>query len=343
MPWLPHCSAGMCYYHMVVHRGHPFLSPLRMARVCQKLMLDYSGQAVLVQLLGSSSSALRESAADSLLVLAATADHLSHRKLLGPTANASGSSTPSYTPKSRPVPHDGMELMPCRYHDSDHCPFDFEILLHQNGTETAQHRSGTQQTVCLPVHRAVLMEASEVFAVMLGGQYLESGLKEVLLKNVHPQAFRSIVHHMYGCGWLCTEATADLQASSHDLSCDRSDISDSTMAAVTSNFELQNEHVYVLHTLRCLAAASQFLLSSLCGECERQAAAYFSTASVVPLFMFAQLHQSCWLAEDCVKYIVGLPPSLQRRLCLLELASCGEGDTALDMVQRLITAQLLTS
>lgn len=306
-------------------------------------MLDYSGQAILVQLLGSSSSPLRDSAADSLLVLAATADHLFHRKLLGPTANTSGASTPSHTPKSHPVPRVGMEPTTCRYHDSDHCPFDFEVLLHQNGTETARHGSGTQQTVCLPVHRAVLMETSEVFAVMLGGHYLESGLKEVLLKNVHPQAFRSIVHHMYGCGWLCTKATADLQASSHDLSCDHSNISDSTMAAVISNFELHNERVYVLHTLRCLAAASQFLLSSLCGECERQAATYLSTASVVPLFMFAQLHQSCWLAEECVKYVVGLQPSLQRRLCLLELASCGEGDNALDMLQRLVTGQLQTS
>lgn len=231
----------------------------------------------------------------------------------------------------------------CRYHDSDHYPFDFEVLLIQNSTKTAQHGSGTQQTIRLPVHRTVLMEASEVFNVMLGRHYLESGYREVLLKDVHPQAFRSILHHIYGCGWLCTEVTADFLASSHDQSCDHSNISDSIVAAVSSNFDLPNEHVQVSHTLRCLATASQFLLSSLCGECEREAATYLSKASVVPLFMFSQLHQSCWLAEECMRYVTGLPPSLQRRLCLLELAHCGEGDTALDMLQRLVTAQLQTS
>lgn len=333
-------------------------------------MLDYGGQAVLAQLLlVSPSPVLRDMAADSLLALVSTTDHLVHWKLRGlnnsgPAPDVVTAASPtcsihcpilgSNTPPCLVVSlfHTGMEpgrsARACRYHDSDHCPFDFVVLLQRYETRTVQHGSRTEQTVRLPVHKSVLMEASEVFNVMLGGYYIESGYSEVFLKDIQPQAFRSVLHHMYGCGWLCKEAIADHMVStieSHDQSCDQQEsfnISDSIMAAVSSNFDLPNEHADVLHTLRCLATASQFLLGSLGGECERRAARFLSVTTVVPLFVFSQLHQSCWLAEECVRYVVSQPPSLQRRSCLLELASCAEGTTALDMLQRLVRTQLLT-
>ena len=307
-------------------------------------MLDYNGQSVLTQLISSPSSpSLTVSAADSLLALASTARLALHRKLYGPRLNDITSPVCTHGPISgSPSPDSGMERgQTCRYQDSDHCPFDYMVILHQNGTGTSRHGSGTEQLVKLPVHREVLMEASEVFSGMLGGHFIESCTSEVVLKDVDPQAFRSVLHHMYGCGWLCKEAVKCLSHDlSHDQSCDLENISDSTMAAVSSNFDLPSEHSDVMHTLRCLATASQFLLGSMCRECERHAATFLATSTVVPLFLFSQLHGSCWLAEECVRYMVGLPPSLQRRECLLELASSVEGDTALEMVERLVATQL---
>ena len=315
-------------------------------------MVDYDGQKVLAQLLATPSSTLRGVAADALLALASTSDLVLHRKLRHPPLNSSGSDitmttspgchTPICTVPGSPLclSPAGMECRPssveCRYRDSDHRPFDYVVVLHQNGTRTAEYGSETD-TIRMPVHKAVLMEASEVFNGMLGGHFIESDKSEVCLKEVHPQAFRSVLHHMYGCGWRCKEAT---NTKSRDQSCVQQNVSDSIMAAVSSNFDLPNEHADVLHTLRCLATASQFLLGSLCGECERRAASFLSPATVVPLFLFSQLHQSCWLAEECVRHVVSLPPSLQRRMCLLELAQCAEGDTALDMLQRLTATQL---
>ena len=345
-------------WHFSAGSGLSVLIPLyRVPRVCQRLMLDYQGQAVLVQLMAS--SALRDLAADSLLALASTAGQLTHRKGRGLTLNSAGyapdtSAAAGETgtrrdpspPRRLPAALTGVEpgQTVCRYHDSDHCPFDFVVVLSQPGAGAGQ-TSGS--VVRLPVHRNVVMEASEVFRVMLGGHYLESGSSEVFLKDVHPQAFRSIVHHMYGCGWLCGKATSDLvtpSAESHDQSGDQQDccdVTDSTIAAVSLNFDLPSEQAAVSHTLRCLATASRFLLSSLCGESERQAAGLLSRATAVPLFLFSQLHQSCWLAEQSVRCVVGLPPSLPRRACLLQLAASAEGDTAMDMLQRLVSTQLL--
>ena len=328
----------------------------RVPRVCQRLMVDYNGQKVLVQQLATPSPALRGVAADALLVLASTADLVIHRKLRHPPLNSSGSDTAMTTSPGCHTPRGpvlepslflsptGMECRPrpmaCRYHDSDHCPFDYVVMLHWNGTKMAEYGTGTQHTVRMPVHKTVLMEASEVFNGMLGGHFIESGKSEVILRDVHPLAFQSVLHHMYGCGWQCKEATSFIHSKSHDQSCDQQNVSDSIMAVVSSNFDLPDERADVLHTLRCLGTASQFLLSSLCSECERRAASFLSPATAVPLFLFSQLHQSCWLAEECVRHVVALPPSLQRRSCLLELAQCAEGDTALDMLQRLIATQL---
>lgn len=305
-------------------------------------MLDYGGQAMLAQLIASSSSSLRDSAADSLLALASTARLALQRKFLGSRLHASDITSPLCGPIPRSPSWDsGLERgRTCRYRDSDHHPFNYVVVLPQNGIGASQHGTQTEKPVRLPVHRTVLMEASEVFSGMLGGHFMESCSSEVVLRGVHPQAFRSILHHMYGCGWQCQEATDHC---SHNQSCDQENISDSTLAAVSVNFDLPGEHADVIHTLRCLATASQFLLGSLCSECERHAATFLSVSTVVPLFLFSQLHGSCWLAEECVRYVVGLPPSLQRRTCLLDLASCVEGDTALDMLQTMVATQLQTT
>ena len=210
---------------------------------------------------------------------------------------------------------------------------------------TMGHGTGTELTVHLPAHRAVLMEASEVFCVMLGGHFLESAKSEVYLQNIHPHTFRSVLHHLYGCGWQCEEVLHHITPDEYQLH-DHKDISTSIISAVSSNFDLPHKKLEVWHTLCCLATASQFLLATLQGVCEMKAALLISQTTVVPLFLFSQLHGSCWLAERCVRHVMcsgSDRPSLQHRASLLELANCSQGDTVLDMVQRLISTQLLHS
>lgn len=306
-------------------------------RVCRKLMVGYNGQILLTQLLTSPPSwSLREWAAESLLALAATSNL--NTCLRYQTSSAVTISIPGSNPDIIPCQANGMACrQACRYCDYDHYTFDFEVLLNQNGIKTSQHGTETEPIIHMPAHKSVLMEASEVFNVMLGGHFLESNKSEVYLQNVHPQIFQSILHHLYGCGWLCDEALHHITPDDYQL-CNHDDISNSIISTIISNFDLPQEKMDVWHTLHCLATASQYLLDSLCSVCERQAALLISECTIVPLFLYSQLHGNCHLAEECVLYTM----CGQHRDCLLELASCSESDTAIDMIHRLISSQLHT-
>lgn len=318
-------------------------------------MLDYKGLEVLVDLTHSPSTTSQDMASDSLLALASTADHISQRRQqrsLSKEISHDGQLTPC---REQLVPfpfhtEQGQGSSVCRYKDTDHCPFDFTVRV-------AVGRDGSISR--LQLHRAVLMEASEVFGVMLGGHYLESSYSEVFLRDVHPLAFQSVLHHVYGCGWLCGDVVREVmregereeEGSAHSCMEESneqpqdteatSELTNSTVTAIRVYFDLPGERAAVTHTLRTLATASRFLLHDLCALCEGQAAGYLSPLNVVAMFTFSQLHQSCWLAEQCVRCVVGLPPSLQRRTCLQRLLSSAEGPTALDMIQRFISAQLV--
>lgn len=331
-------------------------------------MLDYKGLAVLLELMAFSPPRC-DMAAESLLALASIADHVAQKKGRSfPSLNYSATPNKSEDndlsslhPLMSPF-HTGLSLEPsstvCHYLDSDHCPFDMTIAVSAPGSRSTADQSGSTledsaTVVRLPVHSYVLQEASEVFKVMLGGCYLESDANEVFLRDVHPQSFKSILHHMYGCGWLCSELTQkalDECQDEHKCTDKRSrelsdyqeayDIIDSAIAAVVSHFELPREQAAVAYTLHSLVTASRFLLPKLCTQCERQAAAFLSPATVVAMFLFSQLNQSCWLSEQCVHYLLRLPPSLQRRSCLQALLGSPEGPTALDMIRKFIVEQL---
>ncbi len=320
-------------------------------------MLDYKGLDVLVDLTHSSSADLQDMASDSLLALASTVDLIGQRRQqrsISKEISHDGQLTPCREPVQSLVPfpfhtEQGQGSSVCRYKDSDHWPFDFTVAVCRDG-----------HTSHLQLHRAVLMEASEVFRVMLGGHYLESSYSEVFLQDIHPLAFQSVLHHVYGCGWLCGRVVGEVmregereerEISTHSCMEESNDhsketeatseLADSTITAISVYFDLPRERAAVTHTLRTLATAARFLLHDLCGLCEGQAAGYLSPLNVVAMFAFSQLHQSCWLAEQCVRCVVGLPPSLQRRACLQRLLSSAEGPTALDMIQRFISAQLV--
>ena len=359
---------------------------------------------MLLSLTDSASPSLQDMAADSLLALASIADQLCQRRdQLSTTVTACHS-------QGRPAfplhtgPENRQRPPVCRYQDSDHCPFDLTVVVIQGGgrrggqgggsssksgpLSQSAHGAGREHTSHntphstphttppsthsqhFPIHKDVLMDASEVFRVMLGGHYLESNLSEVFLHDVYPTAFRSVLHQIYGCGWMCEYVRGEMGDSvkrdtanqsdteepeqesmqgppldpsydpSHGCSMDISEITDSVIRAVTAGTRLQDRAV-VDHTLQTLATALRFLLHDLCVLCESHAARHLSLTNMVAMFVFSQLHQSCWLAEQCVRYVVDHTPSPQRRQCLQELLSCSEGPTALDMLSRFITTPLV--
>ena len=303
-------------------------------------MVDYKAQELLLQLLTHTSSYLREAAADSILALGSSVTDLR------PTHDMVATSLSSHlTDSYLSCLHSGVSCKErCCYRDYDHYPFDYVMKLDRHGTGAEQSGSGTGQ-IELPTHRDVLMEASDMFAVMLGGHFLESGRAEVYLRDVHPQAFLSLLHHVYGCGWQCRDALTTSGEGSHDVSHDLNHTSsNSLIAAVLSNADLPSQQAgELMHTLHCLETASRFLLDPMRESCERHASYFISTATVVPLFLFAQLHSCDWLARECVRCLLSLPPSPLSQACLLELASCPEATAALSLLQSLMSTRLHTT
>lgn len=295
----------------------------------------------------TSSSDLRDSAADSFLKLAFSADMMRPQELLNLIFPFSPPKAP--TEPNLSCPYSGVGCKPrCRYRDYDHCPFDYSVKLdrhgtqtQQNGMETKQCETGTQHIYFL-AHRAVLAGASEVFNVMLGGGFMESCGSEVHLKDVHPWAFLSLLHHVYGCGWDCQEASEAWDQEDHSHN-DLSDISSSLIAAVISKDTCVFSHPYILRTLRCLETASRFLLDSMRQRCERRAATLITMPTLVPLFLFSQLHGSVVLAEKCLQRLLFSRPSSESRTVLLQLASCPEATAALALAQKLISSKLHTT
>ena len=306
----------------------------RARRVLKRQMIDFRGQGILIDLVTSSSD-LPESAADSLLSFTYSLETPTAQELLSLIFPLLPDPQPptETSPTDLACRHSGVGCAPrCRYHDYDNTPFDYSVKLDRHGTGT--------EHVYLLAHRAVLMGASQVFNVMLGGHFLESGGSEVYLRGVHPTAFLSLLHHIYGCGWDCSGAmeTRLPEDGSHD---DQSDISSSLISAVVSNYDYN--HSKVLQTLRCLATASRFLLDSMRESCERQAASFVTMTTLVPLFLFSRLHGSVFLGEKCLRCLVFRPPSPARRICLLQLASCPESSAAMELLQSLVSSKLHTT
>lgn len=227
----------------------------------------------------------------------------------------------------------------CKYRDSDHCPFDLIIVV-----------GNAENTTRLPVHRSCLMESSKVFAVMFGGQYQESSLTEIYIKDVPPLAFKSMVHHAYGCGWPCPSVLDKILHSETPCSdvtqdCDpvgevadlTSRLTQPVVEEVVASFDFLEDRRQARHCLQALACASRFLLPELCAQCEYSAASYLTPTNVVAMFHFSQLHQSLYLAERCLRLVVALPHSELRRRVFRDLLSSPEGPEALEMLRACVT------
>ena len=352
------------------------LSPLlRSARVCQRMMLSYQGLELLIALVKEEDSGeLQMAATDSLLALARNMQKAGRkRNCRHPEETPSLASRPrtdlsKWWPVGEEFREGELQAPPiatgtksfCKYHDSDHCPFDLMI-----------HISNSSASVHLPAHRAVLAESSEVFTVMLGGQYRESQGSEIHIQDVHPIAFTSLLHHTYGCGWLCPRVLEEVlhsEDSDGGASCqdsrknidtesgedpalsngEHSDtggtgisaMTDSIIEKIVSSFEFLEDRQSARHCLRVLAVASKFLFPGLCSQCEAFASAYLTPLNVVDVFYYSELHQSRYLSQHCIHCIVGLPHSELQRKVFSELMSSSEGITAMERLEAMLTAKL---
>ena len=225
----------------------------------------------------------------------------------------------------------------CRYRDSDHCPFDMVITVKNEGCDS----------VSIQVHRSTLVNISDVFAVMLGGQYMESSCSEVVLHKIPPLAFLSVIHHTYGCGWQCPRVLVRvremewLTVCDSDVECDTfsqerlnlSWTSDILISQVVDKCVGETEKKLARHCLQVLSCAGMFLLPELVMLCEHEAVSYLVPNNVPTMFTFAELHRCMCLAESCMRSVVNLQHSQERTEILRDIIKSPQGETALNIIK----------
>jgi hypothetical protein len=197
----------------------------------------------------------------------------------------------------------------------------------------------------------MLVENSDVFAVMLGGQYMESSRSEVILHKLPPLAFLSVIHHTYGCGWQCGKVIERVCESEHCAHISASDVesddenvtqrglnlsltSDLLISQIVAKCVGEIERRLAEHCLQVLSCAGMFLLPELVTLCEHEAVRYLVPDNISAMFRFAELHWCMCLAESCVRSLVNLPHSNQRTEILRDvLMESAQGETALDIIR----------
>lgn len=219
----------------------------------------------------------------------------------------------------------------CRYRDYDHWPFDMVITVNNEGSDP----------LSIQVHKSMLVELSDVFAVMLGGHYMESTSSEVLLHKVPPLAFLSVIHHTYGCGWQCPDVIervreADMATVFDTTSQDRLNLSwtsEVLISQVTDKCVGEMKKKLARHCLQVLSCAGMFLLPELVTLCEHEAVNYLIPENLSAMFRFAELHWCLCLSESCVRSLVNLPHSRERTEILRDIIESPQGETALTIIK----------
>lgn len=236
-------------------------------------------------------------------------------------------------------------LSRCRYADYDHYPFDMVITV---------ENEGSSPPLSIQVHRSMLIENSDVFAVMLGGQYMESSRSEVVLHKIPPLAFLSVIHHTYGCGWKCdqvmervlvSESCAHVHIAAGDVETNDESVSqyyaqnlsltsDLLISQIVNKCVGETEKRLAGHCLQVLSCAGMFLLPELVTLCEHEAVRYLVPDNISAMFRFAELHWCMCLAESCIRSLVNLQHSNQRTKILRDIiVESAQGEMALDIIR----------
>lgn len=334
----------------------------RSPRLCQRMMLGYGGFHCLCRLSqDDTDDDLQAMALDSLLQLAHTMIRPSSRKRRHSYSTSDDLvdiPPPSKVPRlnfslshQEPLPSLPLADIPsmiaqaissnenttCKYRDSDHCPFDMVITVKNEGSDS----------LSIQVHKSMLVNISDVFAVMLGGQYMESSCNEVVLHKIPPLGFLSVIHHAYGCGWQCHHVLERVREAEWVPVCE-SNIEDDTFSQERLNLSWtsdvfisqvadkcagEREKKLARHCLQVLSLAGMFLLPELVMLCEHEAVNYLIPNNVSAMFRFAELHRCLCLAESCVRSVVNLHHSKERTEILRDIITSPQGETALNIIK----------
>ncbi len=309
--------------------------------MCKKFMMDYGAFQTLCDLLKDEGSIeLQEMAMDSLLALSHNMGQISSAKKNLPRKYPKLSSSfndLALTEREVFVHPDSVSEEEClsstggncRYIDTDHYPFDLTMMLH----------TPSGQLVKFPAHKLTLIEESDVFRVMLGGNYMESSRSEVHIHSISPSGFLSMIHYIYGCGWQCKTLLGEvlkIEKESEEVPVSYSNsISEATnvfLKEIIKGCRNSDEAVGAHHCLQTLVCAGRFLFPQLITLCEHAAVKYIQPANMVAMFHFSQLHQCFCLAESCIRALVSLPHSQLRTNTFRDLITSTEGEAALQIL-----------
>ena len=328
-----------CYSHL-----------LRSPRVCQKLMVDYGAFHVLCGLLRDESGTgeLKEMALGSLLALGCNMELVcsQKRRYFHPTKFFPGRLNSSFKDLSLTEPEnfpqcdsEDKEMVHCqstycRYMDTDHNPFDLKMVLH----------TPLGEIIRISAHKSILVEESDVFRVMLGGNYKESSDGEVHIHSIYPGGFLSLLHHIYGCGWLCRTLLAEVFKMSEEAPMTStlysdilSEVTDDLLKEIVTPLLSKEEVIQATHCLQVLVCAGRFLFPELITLCEHAAVNYMCPPNMMAMFHFSRLHQCFCLGESCIRALVSLPHSQLRTDTFREVVDSSEGEAALQIISLILT------
>ena len=244
-------------------------------------------------------------AVDTLLYLGSQYHKCPSRKRRHSTVERQSSTTLPLPIETLPTSHYLLSSPLCLYRDFDHWPFDTCIVL-DDGT-------------VFPVHRRVLVESSEVFSVMLSGCYKESTDSSVSLHSVCPSSFRSLVHHVYGCGSHCWGCVGEKESIDGHYN-------DEVIDEIVSPIKEKEGRERGRHLLRVLISANQFFIRSLLTVAQESFMIYLCPENVTPLFIFSQMHQCALLSDATVQSLVKRGPGSHQSESFLRLARSTESD-----------------
>lgn len=334
-----------------------FITVCRSPRFCQRLMMDYGAFEVLCDLSKDPRHQFHEMAIDSLLTLGQNM----LRRILGKKVSQYHTRSQSCHsicfPRKFPFLNSSFQdlslreteccssqdatdqacprFKKCRYMDTDHCPFDLTVVVHTPSGECLN----------LQVHRSTLAQESDVFQVMLGGNYKESSSSEIHIHSVPFHGFLSLIHFIYGCDWQCglfsSQITKTVQTNVASAARSLSDITfeatEHLLKDIVAPCKSEKMVTEAEHCLQVLVCAGRFLLPELITICEHAAVRYLLPANIVAMFNFSQLHQCFCLGESCIRVLVSLPHSKLRTDVCGELLASPEAEAALHIILLFLT------
>ena len=217
------------------------------------------------------------------------------------------------------------KLTSCRYKDTDHWPFDLIV--------TVDSKLSLDGVCQFPVHRNMLVESSEVFAVMLEGLYQESRLDNIHLYEMTPAVFSSYIHHIYGCQWSCKE-DGGFKLTDYLEDSEYSNLSSFDLIQdIIKSLDSSTEKCLVFHWLLLLECANRYYMPSLIAHCEDKLGPMVSEDNIVSMFVYSCMHHGRRLSKRCIVLLASLHNAEKQCDVMRELLESSDASSCLDIIR----------